>query len=89
MTAFAKENFTTGEYLMYNISGESKFIARFKRSGAPFTRSQFIRELVKNHTVESYLEAMEAGSAPLTILRDANPVWYHAVLNKFYDKCKG
>ena len=77
---FQKANFSYfGGYLSY----DGKFIARFKYSKSPFTKAQFMKELIANHTVESYLGALATGKAPLQVLRDANPDWYEGVLDKF------
>lgn len=61
------------------------FIARFKYSG-PFTKAVFVKELIKNFTVEEYVAAIEAGKAPLQILREKNPTWYEEVMDKFKAK---
>jgi hypothetical protein len=66
-----------GEYVTYGA--DRKFIARFKHRG-PITKAKFLRELVANHTVESYFAALDAGKAPLAILRDANPDWYYGII---------
>jgi hypothetical protein len=61
MTKFVKEQFTSGEYAMYN----GRFVARFKRGG----RASFLSFLVKNFTVEEYFQKLEGEKmAPLTIL---------------------
>jgi hypothetical protein len=44
--------------------------------------SQFRKELIKNHTVESYVELMKTGT-PVGILSDANPVWYEKIMSDF------
>ena len=78
MTKFDKSKFSYhGGYLMYG----DKFVARFKHRG-PVTKGIFLKQLVKNHTVEEYLgkNANGMGIAPLTILKDADPKWYNAVL---------
>lgn len=62
-----------------------QFVARFKYKG-PFTKAVFLKELIKNHTAETYFAALEAGKAPLEVLRDANEAWYYDVLNKFAEK---
>jgi hypothetical protein len=55
------------------------FIARFKYKG-PFTKATFIRELIKNHTVEEYVGALNSGKAPLQVLREKNPTWYNKIM---------
>ena len=79
MTKFDTTKFeTSGEYVKY----EGKFVARFKHKG-PFTKAKFLKELIANHTVESYFVEMSTGKAPLTILRDANEDWYYSTLEAF------
>ena len=79
MTKFDKTKFeTSGEYVHY----EGKFVARFKHKG-PFTKAKFLKELIANHTVESYFAEMSTGKAPLAILRDANEDWYYSTLEAF------
>ncbi len=79
MTKFDKTKFeTSGEYVKY----EGKFVARFKHKG-PFTKAKFLKELIANHTVESYFVKMSNNKAPLAILRDANEDWYYGVLEAF------
>ena len=55
------------------------FIARFKYKG-PFTKAKFMKELIKNHTIEEYVAAIKSGKAPLQILREKNPTWYNQIL---------
>lgn len=82
MTKFDKTKFTTsGDYVQY----EGKFVARFKHRG-PFTKAKFLKELIANHTVESYFAEMSADKAPLAILRDANENWYYGILEAFSGK---
>lgn len=79
MTKFDKTKFeTSGEYVHY----EGKFVARFKHKG-PFTKAKFLKELIANHTVESYFAEMSTGKAPLAILRDTNEDWYYSTLEAF------
>ena len=79
MTKFDKTKFeTSGEYVHY----EGKFVARFKHKG-PFTKAKFLKELIANHSVESYFVEMSTGKAPLAILRDANEDWYYSNLEAF------
>ncbi len=79
MTKFVKSLFvTSGDYVHY----DGKFVARFKHKG-PFTKAKFFKELIANHTVESYFAEMAAGKAPLAILRDANEDWYYSILEAF------
>lgn len=81
MTKFDKTKFeTSGEYVRY----EGKFVARFKHKG-PFTKAKFLKELIVNHTVESYFDALK-DKAPLAVLRDANEKWYYDTLEAFYGK---
>ena len=72
-----------GEYVTYGA--DRKFIARFKNRG-PFTKAKFLKELVANHTVENYFAELDAGKAPLAILRDANEDWYYGILEAFSGK---
>ena len=72
-----------GEYVTYGT--ERKFVARFKHRG-PFTKAKFLKELLANHTVEGYFAALEAGKAPLAILRDSNEDWYYGILESFSGK---
>lgn len=82
MTKFAKALFTTsGDYVHY----EGKFVARFKHRG-PFTKAKFLKELIANHTIESYFAEMLKDKAPLAILRDANEDWYYGILEAFSGK---
>lgn len=84
MTRFAKNDFTYhGGYLTYGT--DRKFVARFKHSG-PYTKAKFLKELIKNHSVESYFAALEAGKAPLQILRDANEIWFVDTMNNYYGR---
>lgn len=81
MTKFEKSGFNFyGGYLTYN----GKFVARFKYSGTVIKMGMFKRELIKNHTVESYFAEYDAGKAPLTILIDKNISWYVQAMNKHY-----
>lgn len=72
-----------GEYVTYGA--DRKFIARFKHKG-PFTKAKFIKELIANHSVEGYFAEMEAGKAPIAILRDTNEAWYYGILEAFSGK---
>lgn len=82
MTKFIKSNFTTsGDYVHY----EGKFVARFKHKMV-FTKAKFLKELIANHSVETYFAEMAAGKAPLAILRDANEDWYYGILEAFSGK---
>ena len=60
--------------------GKDLFIARFKYRG-PFTKAVFLKELLKNFTVEEYAEASKK-DAPLAVLRNKNPEWYEKILAK-------
>jgi hypothetical protein len=78
MTRFNKENFIkSGNMLFYS----DKFVARFKYSG-PFPMGAFKTELIKNHTVESYFGALEAGETPLGYMRKHAADWYNARMEK-------
>lgn len=84
MNKFNKEDFRKeGKYLLWGP--ERKFVARFKYSG-PFTMAKFRKELIANHTPESYFEEYSNGKAPLEILRDKNPVWYRDTLEAFKNR---
>jgi hypothetical protein len=84
MNKFNKEDFRKeGKYLLWGP--ERKFVARFKYSG-PFTMAKFRKELIANHTPESYFKAYDAGKAPLDILKDKNPVWYRDTLEAFKNR---
>jgi len=84
MNKFNKEDFRKeGKYLLWGP--ERKFVARFKYSG-PFTMSKFRKELIANHTPESYFKAYDSGVAPLNILKDKNPVWYRNTLEAFKNR---
>jgi len=80
-TQFTKENLIKdGMYLLF---GEGrKFVARFKYSGS-ITMAKFRKELIASHTPASYFEAMESGKSPLEILKEANPIWYSQIMNRF------
>lgn len=81
MKAFNKDLFKKdGQYLLYGP--DNKFVARFKHSG-PFTMSKFRKELIASHTPDSYFKALDAGQAPLTILKEANPDWYKRTITAF------
>lgn len=86
-TKFVTANFNySGGYLTYVHNGKSHFIARFKYRG-PFTKSIFVKQLVKRFSVESYLKLLEVDHiAPLVILERNDPVWYRSVLNKFLSR---
>jgi len=60
------------------------FIARFKYKGI-VTKAAFVKELIKNHTVEAYLTTLQDNKCmgPLIVLSDANPAWYANLLEKF------
>lgn len=66
--------------------GKDLFVARFKYSGSPITKAKFLRELIKNFTVEEYVEARSQEgieSSPLEILKNKNPEWYENIMDKF------
>jgi hypothetical protein len=82
MTQFSKADFDYhGGYLTY----KGAFIARFKYRG-PITKAKFLKELIKNHTVESYTNAYSFGYAPLAILKDKNPLWYENTIDEWKAK---
>lgn len=84
MTKFIKSEFNYhGGYLTYG--SDRKFVARFKHRG-PFTKAKFLKELIANHSIESYFNAIDDGLAPLVILRDKNPDWYYGILENFSGK---
>ena len=67
------------------------FVARFKYTGAPFTRAIFQKELIKSFTVEEYVEKRAVGgldSSPLRILTENNPVWAEEVMKKHNKKIR-
>ena len=81
MHSFNKFNLTKqGQYLVYGP--ERKFVARFKHGG-PFTMSKFRKELIASHTPDSYFYALDSGVAPLTILKNTNPLWYDKIITAF------
>jgi len=64
------------------------FIARFKYNG-PFTKAKFVKELIKNFTVEEYVEARNnkgLDSSPLNILKNKNPAWYEKTIMDWRSK---
>lgn len=82
MTKFNKEDFSYhGGYLTY----KGTFIARFKHRG-PITKAKFLKELIKNHTVENYTNAYLFGFAPIAILKDKNPSWYENIISEWKAK---
>lgn len=84
MTKFNKSLINKdGEYVTYGA--DRKFIGRFKHKG-PFTKAKFLKELITNHTVESYFTELANGKAPLAILRDANEEWYYNIIENFSGK---
>lgn len=88
MTKFDKSKFSYhGGYLTYNTGdGNPKFVARFKYAGA-FTKAVFVKQLIKNHSVEEYFHKLEIDHvAPLRILEQADHAWYMGELEKFQNK---
>ena len=73
MTKFEKKNFHySGGYLSYQVEpfpARPVFIARFKYNKG--RRAPFMKFLMKNFTVESYLAQYATGLAPLQILHAA------------------
>ena len=81
MNKFTKDSLKReGQYLVFGP--DRKFVARFKHGG-PFTMAKFRKELIANHTPESYFREYDNGVAPLNILRDANPAWYNRIMTAF------
>ena len=81
MNKFTKDNLhRDGQYLLFGPN--RKFVARFKHGG-PFTMTKFRKELMANHTPESYFKQMTECKAPLNILKDANPAWYDGIMTRF------
>lgn len=81
MNKFTKDTLKKdGQYLVFGP--DRKFVARFKYGG-PFTMAKFKKELIANHTPETYFAEMAKGKAPLTILKEANPSWYDGIMEKF------
>ncbi len=67
MTKFHRENFINdGDYVHYVHEGERHFIGRFKYG----SRRSFVTFLMKNFTVEEYIEEMQKTGAPLLILME-------------------
>lgn len=85
MTKFDNALFSYhGGYLTYG--SDRRFVARFKHK-SPFTKAVFLKELIRNHTVEGYFTKLEVNDkAPLTILADANPDWFYGILNAWAEK---
>ena len=84
MTKFDKSKFTYySGYLMY----DGQFVARFKYSRVPVSKAVFLKQLLKNHTVEEYFHKHQVlGIAPLTILEQADRKWYETTLAKWKAK---
>jgi len=61
------------------------FIARFKYKGI-VTKAAFVKELIKNHTVEGYLAALPDSMGPTIVLANVNPAWYDNLVKKFKAK---
>ena len=60
-------------------TGRDLFIARFKRNYGVVTKANFLTELIKNHTVESYTKAIDEKWAPVQILENVNPAWMRRI----------
>ena len=93
-TPFTKNTLVkSGQYLFTESDVfPDRFVARFKHKG-PITPSIFIKELIKNHTMEEYFEALEnedfsKRKAPLEILKAKNPEWYQEIKTKWLAKQK-
>ncbi len=84
MTKFDKSKFTYySGYLMY----DGQFVARFKYSRVPVSKGVFLKQLLKNHTVEEYFHKHQVqGIAPLTILEQADPKWSETTMAKWKAK---
>ena len=64
------------------------FIARFKYNG-PFTKAVFIKQLMKNFTVEEYAAKRAEGgfeNSPLNILKLNDEKWYYDTMFKLSEK---
>jgi hypothetical protein len=84
MNKFTKDNLIKdGQYLVFGP--DRQFVARFKHGG-PFTMAKFRKELMANHTPNSYFREYDSGMAPLTILQNANPAWYNNTLEAFKNR---
>lgn len=81
MNKFTKDNLKK-EGIWLFFGPDRKFVARFKYGG-PFTMAKFKKELIANHTPETYFAEMAKGKAPLTILKEANPSWYNNIMTAF------
>ena len=66
--------------------GIDLFIARFKYSGTPFTKANFVKELKKNWTVEEYAAKRAEGMTPHAILEEKNPQWSIDIMAKWKAK---
>ena len=85
MDKFIKSEFNwDGMYLTYGP--DRKFIARFKYRRVPFTKAQFLKQLIRNHTPAEYFATYAAGTAPLEILRLKDQAWHDAVIQKWKAK---
>jgi|TARA_B110000908_G_C10175108_1_gene412863 hypothetical protein len=67
--------------------GKDLFIARFKYSGSPITKAKFLKELIKNFTIEEYVTAREGhNNAPTRVLDAKNPGWSQSIVNAWKEK---
>lgn len=63
------------------------FVARFKYSGTPITKAKFLKELIKNFTVEEYVAARNGSEVPPTrVLDNKNPGWSEGIVKAWRDK---
>jgi len=84
MNKFTKDNLKKeGQYLVFGP--DRKFVARFKHAG-PFTMAKFRKELIDSHTPDAYFYALDSGIAPLTILKNVNPLWYCRIITAFKNR---
>lgn len=67
--------------------GIDLFIARFKYSGTPITKAKFLKELIRNFTVEEYVAARNGHEvSPLRILDNKNPGWSDKIVVAWREK---
>ena len=92
-TKFKKENFVSdGPTLNYqlkrqNFHNQGIFIARIKYARGIVSKAEIIKQLVENHTVEDYTEALKEDT-PIGILRKENPEWYAKLKSNFIKKAE-
>ena len=81
MTSFKRENFDYfGGYLNYrtvtDYSVAPTFIARFKYASVS-SKGTWITFMIKNFTVEEYVERMDNGESPLAIMQSKGFIHSH------------